>query len=92
MVTSPPSEKIRFAVSLSPNFLRIRHHVISVGRGYINKGREAHRKGVEWVFASRRFIQRNWQTVNKYREVINANIHLIDVPRRVIRATQLIFF
>jgi hypothetical protein len=92
MVTSPPSEKIRFAVGLSSNFLGIRHHVISVGRAYINEGREAHRKGVQNLFVSREFIRRNWQSVNRYREVIKANIHLLDVPRRVIRNTQSIFF
>lgn len=92
MVTSPPNEKVRFAVSLSGYSLNIRHHVLDVGRAYIDEGREAFRKGVENVFIWRRFIRDNWQSVNRYRNVIKANIHYMDASRKVICGAPKLFY
>lgn len=91
MLTSPNKEA-RFALSLSGYSLNIRHHVLDVGRAYINEGREAFRKGVEDIFIWRRFIQRESETVNRYRDVIKANIHYMDASRKVIAAAPRLFY
>lgn len=87
-----PNEEIRFAISLSGYSLNICHHVLDVGRAYINEGREAFRKRVEDVFIWRQFLENNWQTVNRYRDVIKANIYYMDTSRKVITTSTKLFY